>query len=108
MTWSCATAIAGSVVVTLASCRIWIVRGHRESPRIIKIRCGHSHAQELTRIFESYTNVVGVFIEQKNAEKRHKPHREDRYQCDALLNLHGLPLLACCIGDHGIPTGQRR
>src|SRR6516225_3593586 len=33
MTWSRATAIAGSVVVTLASCRIWIVRGHREPPR---------------------------------------------------------------------------
>jgi hypothetical protein len=49
-----------------------------------------------------------VFIDQKNAEKRHKPHRENRYQCHALVNLHGLPLLACCIGDQGIPTGQRR
>jgi hypothetical protein len=28
-----ATAIAGPAVVTLASCRIRIVRGHRESPR---------------------------------------------------------------------------
>src|SRR5437870_4034325 len=33
MTWSRATAIAGSAVVTLASCRIRIVRGHREPPR---------------------------------------------------------------------------
>ena len=33
MTWSRATAIAGSAVVTLASCRIWIVRGHREPLR---------------------------------------------------------------------------
>jgi hypothetical protein len=30
MTWSRATAIAGSAVVTLACCRIRIVRGHRE------------------------------------------------------------------------------
>jgi hypothetical protein len=30
MIWSRATAIAGSAVVTLASCRIRIVRGHRE------------------------------------------------------------------------------
>jgi hypothetical protein len=33
MIWSRATAIAGSAVVTLASCRIWIVRGHREPRR---------------------------------------------------------------------------
>ena len=33
MTWSRATAIAGSAVVTLASCRMRIVRGHREPPR---------------------------------------------------------------------------
>src|SRR6202049_3668363 len=33
MTWSRATAIAGSAVVTLVSCRIRIVRGHREPPR---------------------------------------------------------------------------
>ena len=33
MTWSRATAIAGSAVVTLASCRMRIVRGHRERPR---------------------------------------------------------------------------
>jgi hypothetical protein len=33
MTWSRATAIAGSAVVTLASRRIRIVRGHREPPR---------------------------------------------------------------------------
>src|SRR5580704_9186504 len=33
MTWSRATAIAGSAVVTLASCRIQIVRGEREPPR---------------------------------------------------------------------------
>ena len=33
MTWSRATAIAGSAVVTLASCQIRIVRGHREPPR---------------------------------------------------------------------------
>jgi|SRR5580700_3880634 hypothetical protein len=33
MTWSPATAIAGSAVVTLASCRIQIVRGDREPPR---------------------------------------------------------------------------
>ena len=32
MTWSRATAVAGSAVVTLASCRIRIVRGHREPP----------------------------------------------------------------------------
>ena len=32
MTWSRATAIAGSAVVTLACCRIRIVRGHREPP----------------------------------------------------------------------------
>jgi predicted DCC family thiol-disulfide oxidoreductase YuxK len=31
--WLRATAIAGSAVVTLASCRIRIVRGHREPPR---------------------------------------------------------------------------
>ena len=31
--WSHATAIAGSAVVTLASCRIQIVRGDREPPR---------------------------------------------------------------------------
>ena len=31
--WSPATAIAGSAVVTLASCRIQIVRGNREPPR---------------------------------------------------------------------------
>jgi hypothetical protein len=48
-----------------------------------------------------------AFIDQKNTEKRHEPHREDRYQCHALVNLHGLPLLACCISDDGIPTGQR-
>jgi hypothetical protein len=33
MTWSRATAITGSAVVTLASCRIRIVRVHREPPR---------------------------------------------------------------------------
>ena len=33
MIWSRATAIAGSAVVTLASCRIRIVRGHREPPQ---------------------------------------------------------------------------
>ena len=33
MTWSRVTAITGSAVVTLASCRIRIVRGHREPPR---------------------------------------------------------------------------
>jgi hypothetical protein len=33
MTWSRATLIAGSAVVTLASCRIRILRGHREPPR---------------------------------------------------------------------------
>ena len=33
MAWSRATAIVGSAVVTLASCRIRIVRGHREPPR---------------------------------------------------------------------------
>jgi hypothetical protein len=33
MTWSRSTAVAGSAVVTLASCRIRIVRGHREPPR---------------------------------------------------------------------------
>src|ERR1700730_1769700 len=33
MIWSRATAIAGSAVVTLVSCRIRIVRGHREPPR---------------------------------------------------------------------------
>jgi hypothetical protein len=33
MTWSRATAVAGSAVVALASCRIRIVRGHREPPR---------------------------------------------------------------------------
>jgi hypothetical protein len=32
MTWLPATAIAGSAVVTLASCRIQIVRGDREPP----------------------------------------------------------------------------
>jgi hypothetical protein len=32
MTWSRATAIAGSAVVTLAARRIRIVRGHREPP----------------------------------------------------------------------------
>src|ERR1700738_5204299 len=36
MTWSRATAIAGSAVVTLASCRIRIVRGHREPPRDLR------------------------------------------------------------------------
>jgi hypothetical protein len=33
MTWSRATAVVGSAVVTLASCRIRIIRGHRETPR---------------------------------------------------------------------------
>jgi predicted DCC family thiol-disulfide oxidoreductase YuxK len=33
MTWSPATAIVGSDVVTLVSCRIRIVRGHRDPPR---------------------------------------------------------------------------
>ena len=33
MTWSHATAIASSAVVTLASCRIQIVRGDREPPQ---------------------------------------------------------------------------
>ena len=33
MIWSRATAIAGSAVVTLASCRIRIARGHHEPPR---------------------------------------------------------------------------
>jgi hypothetical protein len=33
MTWSRATAIAGLAVVTLASCQIRILRGHREPPR---------------------------------------------------------------------------
>jgi len=33
MTWSPATAITGSAIVTLASCRIQIVRGDREPPR---------------------------------------------------------------------------
>ena len=33
MTWSRATAIAGSAVVTLVSCRIRIVRGHHEPSR---------------------------------------------------------------------------
>src|SRR6266851_523479 len=33
MTWSRATAIAGSTVVTLACCRIRIVRGHRDPVR---------------------------------------------------------------------------
>jgi hypothetical protein len=36
--WSRATAIAGSAVVTLASCRIRIVRGNRELPRDCGIR----------------------------------------------------------------------
>jgi hypothetical protein len=33
VTWSRVTAIVGSAVATLASCRIRIVRGHREPPR---------------------------------------------------------------------------
>src|SRR6185295_13309317 len=33
MTWSRATATAGSAAVTLACCRIRIVCGHRETPR---------------------------------------------------------------------------
>ena len=49
-----------------------------------------------------------MFIDQKNAEKRHKPHREDRYQCHALVNLNDLPLLACCIGDHGMVCSMSR
>jgi len=46
MIWLRATAIAGSAVVTLASCRIRIVRGHRELPetagrwRLTLVGCG--------------------------------------------------------------------
>jgi hypothetical protein len=36
MTWSRATAIAGSAVVTLASYRIWIVLGRHEPPLVPK------------------------------------------------------------------------
>src|ERR1039458_6274094 len=43
MTCSRATAIAGSAVVTLASCRIRIVRGHRKPPR----DCGTMALEEL-------------------------------------------------------------
>jgi hypothetical protein len=46
MTWSRATAIAGSAVVTLACCRIRIVRGHRELPRDCGIRLDQSKAEK--------------------------------------------------------------
>jgi tetratricopeptide (TPR) repeat protein len=56
MTWSRATAIAGSAVVTLASCRIRIVRGYREPPR----NCGTMAIEQLKALGHNEPNVANL------------------------------------------------
>ena len=62
MTWSRATAIAGSAVVTLACCRIRIVPGHREPPETAELAdtlAGGSMGREIITERESRPGRLG-------------------------------------------------
>src|SRR4029077_15623344 len=82
MTWSRATAIVGSAVVTLASCRIRIIRGHRVPPR----KCGAMAPGAGRHDEGSSVTVIQLSPRRRRAVKGTWPRRSpERGQSDRLF-----------------------
>jgi hypothetical protein len=104
MTWSRATAIAGSAVVTLACCRIRIVRGHREPPPRPETRLDAT--ARLCQAERHETNRTGLARAADEVRTCHQPEDRQIHRAHNTTDAHSPRRRGDRIG--GCPIGPKQ